>query len=213
MGSKDWKSNMIGNALRRSRLVDKAAENLGKPPLVSDDVVQTADFTFSPFCPGNRVGDSGALLLAKAKEDRSRRYLVKHAYTDCACNEFVYTKLAQAMGVKMPDAVLFQLSPDEKRPYFKTEYIIGLKYLNLLIEDPTYRQIREQACNWQDYFRFKAMYEMFVEVDSFETPLAADGFIYRVDTTASFLLSNMMLSYAGVNVSMNMDITAKESIR
>jgi len=88
----------------------------------------------------------------------------------------------------MPNAVLFQLSEGEKRKYFKTEYVIGLDYLNITIEAPTYHQIREQAHNWQDFFRFLAMYDMFLEGDIFETPLASDGLIYRVDTTDAFPL-------------------------
>ncbi|MDO4314904.1 MAG: hypothetical protein Q4C45_03940, partial [Oscillospiraceae bacterium] len=102
------------------RIAAKEKENQSKPPITAPDMVQTADFVFSPlpYC-GN---DSGQLLLAKRKTNRREQYLVKHAYSDCAANEFVYTKLAQAMGYRMPDAVLFQLSHGEKRPYFKTEY-------------------------------------------------------------------------------------------
>ena len=200
MDTNERKNSAIYNAMRRYRMADKALENSSKPPLVSDDVVQTADYVFSRINPTGTIGDSGQLLLAKCKSDRSRRYLVKHAYTDCSANEFVYTKLAQSMGIKMPDAVLFQLSEGEKRRYFKTEYIIGLKYLNITVETPTFRQIREQAHNWQDYFRYIAMYHMFLEGDSLETPLASDGFIYRVDTTDAFLLSDGYLSHAGLNV-------------
>ena len=87
------------------RMESKEQENQGKPPITSPDVVQTADFVFSQI--PHQEGDSGRLLLAKRKVDRNDRYLVKHAYTDCACNEFIYTKLAQAMGYCMPDAVLF----------------------------------------------------------------------------------------------------------
>lgn len=212
MESEKWKESMIENAMRRERMADKAVENRCKPPLSSPDVVQSADFVFSSIKPLNRIGDSGPLLLAKWKPDRSRRYLVKHAYTDCAANEFVYTKLAQAMGTKMPDAVLFQLSEGEKRNYFKTEYVIGLKYLDLEVEDPSYQQIRAQAVNWKDYFRFRAMYEMFCEGDTLETPLAKDGYIYRVDTTDAFILDNIRLACAGININID-GHNAKESIK
>lgn len=50
------------------------------------------------------------------------KYLAKHAFADCAANEFVYIKLAQAMGFKMPDAVLFSL---------------GTTFLRLTIEAPS----------------------------------------------------------------------------
>lgn len=122
----------LNKYMMQLRMESKEKENQGKPPITSPDVVQTADFVFSRI--PHQEGDSGRLLLAKQKADRNKRYLVKHAYTDCACNEFIYTKLAQVMGYSMPDAVLFQLSPGETRPYFKTEYIIGERYLN--VTDP-----------------------------------------------------------------------------
>ena len=139
------------NYITQLRKKDRDSENHTKPPLESNDVVQTGDYTFSKITPGGRVGDSGQLLLAKSKSDAKRKYLVKHAYCDCAANEFIYTKLALAMGMKMPDVVLFQISDGEQRRCFTTEYIIGAKYLDLQIPDPTYQQIREHAVNWQDY--------------------------------------------------------------
>ena len=199
MASMEWMEQRVNSIMRQLRMEDKERENQHKPLLDSPDVRQTKDYVFSPITPRDRIGDSGQLLLAKKKTDRKERYLVKHAFTDCAANEFVYTKLAQAMGFKMPDAVLFQLSEGEKRRYFKTEYILGTTFLNLVIESPTYDQIREQAVNWQDFFHFQAMYSMCLEADSFEVPIASDSYLYRVDTTASFVLSNMMLDQAGVN--------------
>lgn len=202
----DAEEIMIRNAnrlMQKFRTEDKAAENKNKPILVSDDVRNTKDFSFSKITPNNRIGDSGQLLLAKSKANRSERYLVKHEFTDCAANEFVYTKLAQAMNLKMPGAVLFQLSPDEKRKIFGTEYIIGTRYLNIIIENPAFVQIRDRASNWKDYIRFRALYDLFLENDSFEVLLADDGNIYRVDTSASFILSNFMFDKAGVNVSVN----------
>lgn len=134
---------VVQNIMRRQRMEYKRMENLSKPPLCADDVVKTTDFVFS--APFEHEGDSGQLLLAKRKTDRSDRFLVKHAFTDCACNEYVYTKLAQAMGYKMPDVMLFQLSDTEKRKYFKTEYIIGARYLNITTPFPSYEEIRECA--------------------------------------------------------------------
>lgn len=175
----------------------KQRENQGKPPIISSDILQTADFVFSRI--PEHEGDSGGLLLAKGKTNKTERYLVKHAYTDCACNEFVYTKLAQAMECRMPEAVLFQLSPGEKRPYFKTEYIIGERYLNVTDPSPTYERVREQAKNWGDFFAFYALYCMTGEGDGVEILLADDNMIYRVDTTDAFPISNLHLDVAGID--------------
>lgn len=187
--------------LMRMRMECKQTENQGKPPLCSSDVVQTNDFVFSK--PFNHEGDSGNLLLAKRKSNRDEQYLVKHAYTDCACNEFVYTKLAQAMGYPMPDAVLFQLSANEKRSYFTTEYIIGERYLNVVKAYPTYEEIRDHAENRAHYFAFHALYGMTGESDGIELLLADDGLIYRVDTTDTFPVSNYYLDLAAINIELN----------
>ena len=179
------------------RIESKAEENRKKPPLISADVMQTSDFVFSRTLTHD--GDSGKLLLAKLKADRKKKYLVKHEFTDCACNEFVYTKLAQAMGYCMPDAILLQLSPQEKRPYFKTEYIIGERYLNVLDPAPSYERIRKCAKNWKHFFAFCGLYALTGEADGIELLLADDNLIYRVDTTDAFPISNYQLDAAGIN--------------
>lgn len=183
--------------MMRLRMESKKQENQSKTSIKSSDVVQTSDFVFSRI--QREEGDSGSLLLAKRKDNRKQRYLVKHACTDCACNEFVYAKLAQAMGYCMPDAVLFQLSPDEKRSYFETEYIIGERYLNIIDANPTYERIREQATNWKHFFAFCALYAITNENDGIEILLADDNRIYRVDTTDAFPLSMWDLDMAGIN--------------
>lgn len=185
------------NFMMKQRIEYKKAENAGKPPLHADDVVLTTDFEFSS--PFEREGDSGKLLLAKQITNPSNQYFVKHAFTDCACNEYVYTKLAQAMGYKMPDVVLFQLSDSETRKCFSTEHIIGAKYLNIVDPFPTYETIRERAKNWKEYFCFHGLYAMTGEADGAELPLIDDEYIYRVDTTDAFPISNYQLDLAGVS--------------
>lgn len=77
----------IEKQMTRLRRESKAKENQKKPPLSSPDVVETADFVFAPFDP-------------------NERFVVKHAFTDRACNEYIYAKLAQAMGYHVPKAFL-----------------------------------------------------------------------------------------------------------
>lgn len=187
--------------MMRLRMESKTKENQNKPQITSSDVVQTADFVFSQGL--HHDGDSGKLLLAKRKTDRKEQYLVKHEYTDCACNEFVYTKLVQAMGYSMPDAILFQLSPGEKRSCFKTEYIIGERYLTVVDPSPTYETVREKAKNWEHYFAFLGLYGLTDENDGIELLLANDERIYRVDTTDAFPISNYQLDVAGINKEIN----------
>lgn len=198
MASEKWMEQMYNGICRSLRMEDKARENSWKPALAASDIVETRDFVFSAYQPYEKNGDSGALLIAKRKTNRSERYVVKHAYADCAANEYVYTKLAQAIGLKMPDAVLFKWSDDEKRRYWKTEYILGTRYLENAIV-PTQAQIKMLAKNPDDLFRFHAMERLCHESDGIEYLLAEDGFLYRIDTTASFILSHGYFFGAGIN--------------
>lgn len=200
MDLSDRQISAVQNMLRKQRMASKRIENLNKPPLCTNEVVQTTDFVFS--APFEREGDSGKLLLAKRKADRTEKYLVKHAFTDCACNEYIYTKLAQAMGYKMPGVKLFKMSDGEKRKHFKTEYIIGSQYLNIVDPFPSYEVIRACAKNWEEYFGFYGLYAMTGEADGVELLLADDGCIYRVDTTDAFPISCWELNFAGVRQEM-----------
>ena len=162
------------------------------------------DFTFAPFNSQIEYGDSGPLLIATPRNGKNPQYIIKHSYSDCAANEFVYTRLAQAMDLKMPDVVLFQGSDSHIRQKFQSKYIMGSMYVPIKIEKPTYQQIRNEAKNWQDYFRFLAMYTMLNESDSFETPLSTDGFVYRIDTSAAFGLDKSFISAASMPPFQNM---------
>ena len=55
-----------------------------------------------------------------------------------------------------------------KAPYFKTEYIIGERYLTVTDPAPTYKKVREQAKNWEHYFAFYGLYSLTGEGDGVE---------------------------------------------
>ena len=116
---------------RVQRVANKAYENQNKKPLVSTDVLNADDFTFEPF--KQKHGDSGDLLIAVCKNDESEKYIVKHAFCDCAANEYVYSKMAQAMDFKTPEVKLFRLTDPLDDTLFKTEYVVGIKYLNIIV--------------------------------------------------------------------------------
>ena len=181
---------------RVQRVENKAVENSTKKALNSPDVLDVSDFIFEPFEQERGEGDSGNLLLATHKDDASRKYIVKHAFCDCAANEFVYSKIAGALGLKMPDIKLFRLSDPLDDMIFKTEYIIGIEYLNIVDQRPNAETLRK-AKNADDYYKFHTLYKLFFESDSFEVVLADDGYIYRIDTGASFLIENSAMLTAG----------------
>ncbi|MDK2932957.1 MAG: hypothetical protein PWP27_767 [Clostridiales bacterium] len=120
-----------------------------------------------------------------------------------------YSKLSNAMGIKVPYVKLFSISPEEKRPYFNTEYIAGIEYLDIINENIDFNFILENdVANWQDFFKFKALYCMFNERDSFEIVLTSENFIYKIDNTASFDISNFTIDPLGIDMEIN-DINIK----
>ena len=163
---------------------------------VNASIKRIEDYTFSPFKSQIDCGDSGPLLIATARNQAKERYVVKHCYADCAANEFVYTQLGQAIELKMPNVVLFCSPSNKELPQFRTKYVMGSEFIPIAIEHPTFEQIRDTAPNWEDYFRFQAMFAMLDEADSFETPLASDSYVYRIDTSASFTLDKAIMSAA-----------------
>lgn len=159
---------IINNKMKDLRMLNKHAENKNKPPINSPDILSTTDYNFSKKHGIDRVGDSGNLLLAYNKKNRSEKYIVKHYFSDCACNEFVYSKLGNAMGIKVPYVKLFSISSGEKRRYFNTEYIAGIEYLNIVKECVSFDFIlSNEVLNWQDFFKYKALYSLFTESDTF----------------------------------------------
>ena len=206
--------NTPPHVIRHFRMKNKAVENAGKPALVSDDVLKTTDFIFSRNFEVSRRGDSGQLMLAKSKLNKAERYIIKHEYTDCACNEFVYSKLANFLGVKVPAAKLFEITPDEKRKYFKTEFIVGIKYINAVAVQKGFSFTdKNLANNWQDYFKFKALYDLFDEGDDIETILDDKGYIYRIDNTDAFRLGSYFLDLAGIDYAFEGFVDVKANIR
>ena len=199
---------------KKVRIDNKISENKNKPPLISGDVLQTKDFTFSKFGGSAKEGDSGALLLAKQKADKNIRYVVKHAYTDSACNEFMYYNIAKALGISVPKVKLFNISEGEKRNYFITETIAGIEYINITQDiRRNFEKInKDEILNWQDYFSFEALFCILCEDDSFEIVIADNRKLYKIDNTAAFNLNNYLLDNLGFDFQYHDSIDIRKTL-
>jgi hypothetical protein len=190
--------NELKKYLRAERVQKKALENRNKKPLDSPDVLDAEDFFFEPFEQKRGRGDSGNLLLATHKTDAAKKYIVKHAYCDCAANEYVYCNIARALGLKMPDVKLFRLLNPLDDTLFETEYVVGIEYLNIVKKYPG-RETLANVKNADDSYKFNTLYRLFYESDRLETVLADDGYVYRIDTSAAFLMHDTMLLTSDFN--------------
>lgn len=167
----------------------KEEENKNKNFPISDDILYISDFTLEKF---DKLGDSGNLYLAINKYNSNEKYILKHECYHCACNEYIYSKIGNKMGVKIAPVKLFVL--DDKKSKFKSDFVCGIKYLENC-EHVNFDYImknKNSINNWQDYFRMRCLESLFEEGDGIEV-VKYKNEIYRLDTTASFILSDFYI--------------------
>lgn len=181
----------INNQQRRSFKILKKQENENKETLYSEDVLSSRDYMLKEY-PNS--GDSGSLFLASNKKNKTDKYILKHQYYDCACNEYMYSKIGNEMNIKIASVKLVKI--EDKERFFKSDFVCGIKYY----EDAkaiNYNQIldnKDSIINWQDYFKFYGIASLFLESDGVEV-IQSGNFIYRIDTTDAFSLSHMFIEY------------------
>ena len=146
--------------------------------------------SFEPFphpLHPDDVGDSGELELATAKADPSERYIIKrgHTYPEVASNEFLYHKVAVALGLYTQDVKLIEGSKDYRRSA-AIRYVPNARLFSLKESSPE---------NFRAYFEFEALFVILNERDSHEYYLDESGRMFKLDNAASFTVEQITLLY------------------
>lgn len=181
--------NQIREYERNSFRQLKEQENKNRIIPISDDILYISDFTLERFA---NFGDSGDLYLATNKHNHNEKYILKHEYYDSACNEYMYSKIGNKMGIKIAPVKLFVLDDKEKK--FKSDFVCGIKYLENC-EHVNFNYIeknKNNIDNWKDYFRMFCLELLFEEEDGIEV-VKYNNEIYRLDTTAAFTISDFFI--------------------
>lgn len=181
--------NQIRNFERDNFSKLKQEENKNRNIPISDDILYISNFKLEKF---THYGDSGALYLATNKHNYNEKYILKHEYYDCACNEYMYSKIGNKMGIKIAPVKLFII--DDKKNRFKSDFVCGIKYLENCehINFSYIEKNKSKIRNWQDFFRFYCLESLFEEDDGSEIVKYKDE-IYRIDTTDAFTISNFSI--------------------
>lgn len=177
----------------------KEIENRNKTIPKSDDILFTDDFTFKKFFHN---GDSGELFLATNKHNKNEKYIIKHEYYDCACNEYMYSKIGNKIGVKIAPVKLFVVN--DKDNQFKSDFVCGIKYFEDF-KEISFDNIKINFDNWQDYYRMHCLESVFDESDGIEL-VKNNNYIYRIDTTDAFTISDYdisLLAYSSIQNGIN----------
>lgn len=145
------------------------------------DFIDPHAFTFAPFphpLHPDEEGDSGALEIATSKIDHTEQYIVKrgNTYPELACNEFMYHKVATALGLYTQDVKLIKDSGKYHRSA-AIRYVPNAQEFSL-------RTSSEE--NYRTFFAFEALYVIFNEEDSHEYYLDEQGRMFKLDNAAAF---------------------------
>ena len=173
---------------RDSFYILKEQENANRGIIVSNDILCISDFTIQKYFDD---GDSGLLYLATNKYNYTQKYILKHEYYDCACNEYMYYKIGSKMGIKIAPVKLFVL--DNKLSRFQSDFVCGIKFLEDCEKVKYDDIVNHKISNWEDFFRMKGLYSLLEEEDGLET-LKYNNEIYRIDTTDAFTISDYYIS-------------------
>ncbi len=174
----------------------KEEQNRKKTPFVSSNYLMTGDFRFSKF---ENNGDSGNMMIAKRKGFPKEKYFVKHYYSDCACNEFMYAAIAEQLGILTPRVKLFMVSENEKRNLFYSGYGVGIEAIEKIHsqlfekdvqKDPSIQKSRIRAC------ALDQILDGWVETQFL---MSKDHQCYRFDLTESFNAHYDFISILGMN--------------
>jgi hypothetical protein len=150
---------------------------------IDPNLISAADCKFEPFSQNRGEGDSGRLLLAANVDAPEERYVVKTRYPEIPASEFMYHKIASALGLHTQKVRLFKGFPD-------CEYAVAIKFC------PTakaYHPTRQPGID-PDYFKFLALYEILGEEDSMEIYIDEDNRFFKIDNAAAFGLTEFSMA-------------------
>lgn len=159
------------------------------------DILNAANYNFSTDIGNIKTGDSGDLLIATHKTYLNEKYLVKHYCVDCACNEYVASKLGQAVQANYPECKLFDVS-EQPPTCFRTDYAVGIEWLEDMHD---YDPGTDAAENADDFYKFLCLQQLFAEYDGFEVAYSR-GKIYKIDNASGFALTQNFFSPVKIEV-------------
>lgn len=151
--------------------------------MTTDNTLNTENYTYEPF---SHNGFSGSLYLATAKDGSLPKLLIKHENPSSACNEFMYSRLAELLRIHTPKVYLFEVAKKDKR-LFKSPYVVGIEYIEGLRKFSLYEM--NSKPEWQrEYAECYAIAVMCSQDDRIQMGMTPDGHIMSFDYTESFYL-------------------------
>lgn len=152
-------------------------------------ILNTSEYTFSKFSDG---GFSGKILLATPKNNCLPRLLIKSENPSSACNEFMYSRVAELLGILIPKAYIMTVSPKDAH-LFSSPYVVGIEFMDGM-HGFTLEEMRASELWRKEYAEQYALSAMFFQDDRVQLTMRTDGHITGFDFTETFWLNDMEIS-------------------
>ncbi len=151
--------------------------------MTTNNILNTDNYTYEPF---SHSGFSGSLYLATAKDGGLPKLMIKHENPSSACNEFMYSRLAELLCIHAPKVYLFEVAEKDKR-LFKSPYVVGIEYIEGLRKF-TLDEMNSKP-EWQrEYAECYALAVICSQDDRIQMGMTPDGHIVSYDYTECFYL-------------------------
>ena len=149
-------------------------------------ILKTSDYSFAPYSDG---GFSGKILLATPKKSALPKLLIKSHNPCSACNEFMYSRLAELLDIPSPKVYIMDVATKDAK-LFGSPYVAGIEYMDGMhrfsLEEMRSSPVWKQEYAWQ-----YALAAMFDQDDRVQLTMRADGHITGFDFTESFWLTDL----------------------
>ena len=145
-------------------------------------------FTFAPFIhPFHEEGhgDSGTLEIATSKKNPNEQYIIKSKFPELGCNEFMYHRVAKALGLYTQEAKLVSGSKTYRQAA-AIRYVPNAWLFDLNNASPE---------NFRAFFEFEALFVILNEDDSHEYYLDEQDRLFKLDNASSFTVSTNTINW------------------
>ena len=152
-------------------------------------ILNTCDYHFTKHSDG---GFSGSILLATPKKASLPKLLIKSDNPSSACNEFMYSRLAELLGIVIPKAYIMNVAPEDAH-LFGSPYVVGIEFMDRM-HGFALEGMRTSDLWQKEYAEQYALAAMFFQDDRVQLTMRIDGHITGFDFTETFWLNDMRIS-------------------
>lgn len=168
--------------------ISRKNQHIGGIHMETTYILNTCDYNFTKYSDG---GFSGRILLATPKKADLPKLLIKSDNPSSACNEFMYSRLGELLGIMLPKAYIMNVAPKDAHR-FGSPYVVGIEFMDGM-HSFTLEEMRASELLRKEYAEQYALSALFYQDDRTQLTMRTDGHITGFDFTETFWLNDMSI--------------------